>query len=46
MKIILVRYLAEKFDGSKTRKALGRPRVPEEIEQLVVRLAEDTPRTQ
>ncbi len=38
--------LAAKFDGSKKRKELGRPRVPEEVEQLVVRMAEDTPRTQ
>jgi putative transposase len=37
------RLIAEKFDGSKTRRALGRPRVPEEIEQLVVRLAEENP---
>jgi hypothetical protein len=37
------RLIAEKFDGSKTRKALGRPRVPEEVEQLVVRLAEENP---
>ena len=37
------RLIAEKFDGSKTRKALGRPRVPEEIEQLVVHLAEENP---
>jgi putative transposase len=32
------RLIAQKFDGSRH---LGRPRVPEEIEQLVVRLAEE-----
>jgi hypothetical protein len=37
------RLIAEKFDGSKTRKAHGRPRAPEEIEQLVVRVAEENP---
>jgi putative transposase len=37
------RMIAEKCDGSKKRKALGRPRVPEEVEQLVVRIAEENP---
>jgi transposase InsO family protein len=37
------RLIAQKFDGSKTRKALGRPRVAEEVEQLVIRMAEENP---
>ena len=37
------RLIADKFDGSKTRKELGRPRVCEEIEQLVMRMAEENP---
>src|SRR5262245_9558676 len=35
------RLVAQKFDGSRHRRHLGRPRVPEEIELLVVRLAEE-----
>ena len=35
--------IAGKFDGSKKRNGPGRPRVNEEIEQLVVRMAEDNP---
>src|SRR5262249_15716704 len=35
------RLIAQKFDGSKQRRLLGRPRVPEEVEQLVVRMAEE-----
>src|SRR5918996_5263109 len=30
------RLIAQKFDGSKKRRQLGRPRVSEEVEQLVV----------
>src|SRR2546428_3158579 len=37
------RLIAQKFDGSQQRRALGRPRVAEEIEQLVVRMAEENP---
>ena len=37
------RLIADKFDGSKTRQELGRPRVCEEIEQLVMRMAEENP---
>jgi putative transposase len=33
------RLIAQKFDGSHHRRHLGRPRVIEEIEQLVVRMA-------
>jgi putative transposase len=35
------RLIAQKFDGSQHRQRLGRPRVPEEAEQLVVRMAEE-----
>jgi putative transposase len=35
------RLIAQKFDGSHHRHHLGRPRVIEEIEQLVVRMAEE-----
>src|SRR2546425_5812085 len=38
------RLIAQKFDGSKQRRLLGRPRVPEEVEQLVVRMAVENPR--
>jgi transposase InsO family protein len=37
------RLIAEKFDGSKNRQQPGRPRVPEEVEQLVIRMAEENP---
>jgi putative transposase len=37
------RLIARKFDGSRHRRPLGRPRVAEEIEQLVVRMAEENP---
>jgi hypothetical protein len=35
------RLIAQKFDGSTKRRQLGRPRVAEEVEQLVVRMAEE-----
>ena len=35
------RLIAQEFDGSHHRRHLGRPRVAEEIEQLVVRMAEE-----
>ncbi len=35
------RLIAQKFDGSKQRQQLGRPRGVEEVEQLVIRLAEE-----
>src|SRR6266446_5183448 len=35
------RLIAHKFDGSTHRTQLGRPPVAEEIEQLVVRMAEE-----
>jgi putative transposase len=38
------RLIAQKFDGSKKRRQLGRPRVSEEVEQLVVHMAEENPR--
>jgi transposase InsO family protein len=37
------RLIAEKFDGSTRRQQLGRPRVGEAIEQLVMRMAEENP---
>src|SRR5262245_24609278 len=37
------RLIAQKFDGSKHRHQLGRPRVAEEIEQWVMRMAEENP---
>ena len=37
------RLIAQKFDGSKHRHRVGRPRVVEEIEQLVIRMAEENP---
>src|SRR4249919_100204 len=37
------RLIAQKFDGGRQRQTLGRPRVAEEIEQLVVRMAEENP---
>jgi putative transposase len=37
-------FIAQKFDGSPQRRPLGRPRVAEEVEQLVVRMAEENPR--
>jgi transposase InsO family protein len=35
------RLIAQKFDGSKHRRSRGRPRVAEEVEQLIVRMAEE-----
>lgn len=37
------RLIAQKFDGSTQRRQLGRPRVAEEVEQLVMRMAEENP---
>jgi putative transposase len=37
------RLIAQKFDGSQHRRQRGRPRVLEEIEQLVIRMAEENP---
>src|SRR5580765_3712380 len=36
--------MPKEFDGSKFRKVCGRPRVDEEIERLVVRMARENPR--
>src|SRR5262245_565218 len=38
------RLIAQKFDGSLPRRQRGRPRVAKEIEQLVMRMAEENPR--
>jgi putative transposase len=35
------KLVAHKFDGSKARRGPGRPRVTREIEQLIVRMAEE-----
>jgi hypothetical protein len=35
------RLIARKFDGSKSRRYPGRPRIDDEIEQWVVRMAQD-----
>jgi len=37
------RLIANKFDGSRFRQRVGRPRVAEEIERLVVRMANENP---
>jgi putative transposase len=37
------KLIADKFDGSKFRKSQGRPRVDEETERLVVRMAKENP---
>jgi transposase InsO family protein len=37
------RLIAKKYDGSKTRKP-GRPKTAVEIEQLIIRIADDNPR--
>jgi putative transposase len=35
------RLIAQKFDGSQQRRPCGRPRVAAEVEQLIVRIAEE-----
>src|SRR6266571_8479288 len=37
------RLIADKFDGSQRRKAWGRPRVSNEVEQLVILMAKENP---
>jgi putative transposase len=37
------RLITQKFDGSQHRRQRGRPRVAEEVEQLVGRMAEENP---
>ena len=37
------KLIASKFDGSKFRKSRGGPRVDEETERLVVRMAKENP---
>lgn len=37
------RLVADKFDGSQKRNQLGRPRVPDEVEQHVIRMANENP---
>src|ERR1700704_5988426 len=35
------KLVARKFDGSKARRSPGRPRIKREVEQLIVRMAEE-----
>jgi putative transposase len=37
------KLIANKFDGSKSRRRVGRPRIDEEIERLVVQMAKENP---
>jgi putative transposase len=37
------RLIAQKFDGSLQRRQCGRPRIAEEVVQLIVRMAEEHP---
>jgi hypothetical protein len=37
------RLIAKKFDGSTQRRLCGRPRVAEEVEQLVIQMAHENP---
>jgi putative transposase len=37
------KLIAKKFDGSRFRQRVGRPRIAEEIERLVVRMAKENP---
>jgi putative transposase len=37
------KLIANKFDGSRIRRRVGRPKVDEEIERLVVRMAKENP---
>lgn len=37
------KLIAKKFDGSKFRRALGRPRVDPEIEAMILRMAKENP---
>jgi putative transposase len=38
------KLIAHKFDGSQQRKALGRPKIDQELAALVVRMAQENPR--
>jgi putative transposase len=37
------KLIANKFDGSKFRQRVGRPRIDEEPERLVVQMAKENP---
>jgi putative transposase len=37
------KLIANKFDGSRIRQRVGRPRMDEEVERLVVKMAKENP---
>jgi putative transposase len=37
------KLIANKFDGSRIRQRVGRPRIDEEAERLVVQMAKENP---
>jgi hypothetical protein len=37
------KLIANKFDGSRSRQRVGRPRIDEEAERLVVQMAKENP---
>ena len=37
------KLIAKKFDGSKSRRSVGRPKVDQETERLIVQMARENP---